>query len=130
LSFVLNHLGLVVAWTCNTANVHDSRFRALVAQFIGQMIVFVDTGFHSKENDPPNMKVCKRGEWNVRMIVETVLSMLTTVCHFKKVGHRVWEYFQARLAFTMAAFNILVQWHGLHPDKSGFVHLPIAQFSL
>ena len=46
------------------------------------------------------------------MLVETVLSMLTLVCHFKKVMHRVWAYFQARLAFTMAAFNVLVQWHG------------------
>jgi hypothetical protein len=130
LSFILNHLGLVVAWGCDTANVHDSRFRSLVAQFLDQMIVFCDTGFHRKEGDPSNMKVCKRGEWNVRMIVETVLSMLTTVCHFKKVGHRVWEYFQARLAFTLAAFNILVQWHGLHPDENGFVHLSIAEFSL
>ncbi len=130
LSFILNHLGLVVAWACDTANVHDSRFRNLVAQFVDQMIVFIDTGFHSKEGDPANMKVCQRGEWNVRMIVETVLSMLTTVCHFKKVGHRVWEYFQARLAFTMAAFNLLVQWHGLKPDANGFVHLSIAEFSL
>ena len=39
------------------------------------------------------------------MLVETVLSMLTLVCHFKQVMHRVWTYFQARLAFTMAAFN-------------------------
>jgi hypothetical protein len=30
----------------------------------------------------------------------------------KKVMHRGWAYFQARLAFTMAAFNVLVQWHG------------------
>ncbi len=64
------------------------------------------------------------------MVVETVLSMLTTVCHFKKVGHRVWTYFQARLAFTMALFNILVQWHGLQPDAAGFIHLSIAEFSL
>ena len=56
------------------------------------------------------------------MIVEGVLSMLTTVCYFKKVGHRVWAYFQARLAFTMALFNILVQWRGLQPDETGFVH--------
>jgi hypothetical membrane protein len=76
------------------------------------------------------MKVCPRGTWNVRMIVEGVLSMLTTVCHFKKIGHRVWAYFQARLAFTMALFNILVQWRGLHPDEAGFVHLSIAEFSL
>ena len=47
--------------------------------------------------------------------------MLTLVCHFKKVMHRGWDYFQARLAFTMAAFNVLVQWHGLQPTASGFV---------
>jgi len=56
--------------------------------------------------------------------------MLTTVCHFKRIGHRVWEYFKARLAFTMAAFNILAQWYGLKPDNYGFVHLSIAEFSL
>ena len=64
------------------------------------------------------------------MIVEGVLSMLTTVRYFKKVGHRVWAYFRARLAFTMTMFNILVQWHGLQPDETGFVHLSIAEFSL
>jgi hypothetical protein len=44
--------------------------------------------------------------------------------------HRGWGYFQARLAFTMAAFNVLVQWHGLEPYASGFVPLSIAGFSL
>jgi len=130
LAFVLNHLGLIADWDCNTANVHDSTFQPLIAQFMDDMVVLVDTGFHSKTGDPANMKVCPRGTWNVRMIVEGVLSMLTTVCHFKKVGHRVWAYFQARLAFTMALFNILVQWYGLHPDETGFVHLSIAEFSL
>lgn len=43
------------------------------------------------------------------MLIETVLSMLTVISHFKKVLHRVWEYFQARLAFTLAVFNLLVQ---------------------
>src|SRR5260370_206667 len=33
--------------------------------------------------------------------LETVLSMLTLVCHFKRFTHRVWAYFRARLAFTM-----------------------------
>jgi hypothetical protein len=42
------------------------------------------------------------------MLVETVLSMLTLVCHCKQVMHRLWEYLQARLACTMAAFNVLV----------------------
>jgi hypothetical protein len=59
-----------------------------------------------------------------------VLSMLTLVCHFKKVMHRGWAYCQARLAFTMAAFNVLVQWHGFQPNASGFVPLSMAAFSL
>jgi hypothetical protein len=130
LGFVLNQFGLVVDWGCDTANVHDSMFQPLVAQFREEMVVLTDTGFHAQAGDPPNMKVCPRGTWNVRMVVETVLSMLTVVCHFKKVGHRIWRYFQARLAFTMAAFNILVQWNGFQSDEDGFVHLSIAEFSL
>ena len=64
------------------------------------------------------------------MLVDTVLSMLTLITHCKKVMHRVWTYFHARLAFTMAAFNVLVQWHGLQPNASSFVPLSIAEFSL
>ena len=30
----------------------------------------------------------------------------------------------------MAAFNVLVQWHGFQPNSSGFVPLSIAEFSL
>jgi hypothetical protein len=76
-----------------------------------------DTAFHAAEGDPTNLKLCQRGEWEDRMVVETVLSMLTLVCHFKKVMHRGWAYVQARLAFTMAAFNVLVQWHGFYPQR-------------
>jgi hypothetical protein len=94
------------------------------------MIILSDTGFHAAEGDPTNLKLCRRGEWEDRILVETVLSMLTLVCHFKKVMHRVWAYFHARLAFTMAAFNVLVQWHGLWPNASGFVPLSMVEFSL
>ena len=38
--------------------------------------------------------------------------------------------FHARLAFTMAAFHVLVQWYGLWPNTSGFVSLSIAELSL
>ena len=31
---------------------------------------------------------------------------------------RGWVYFQARLAFTMAAFNVLIQWQSLEPYAS------------
>jgi len=59
-----------------------------------------------------------------------VLSMLTTVSHLKKVTHRVAEYLEARLAFTVAAFNLLVQWYGLPANEDGFVPLSMAEFNL
>jgi hypothetical protein len=124
LCLVLNQWGLVVAWACATATVADNTFQGLIRQFEEHMIVFSDTGFHAAEGDPINLKLCPRGEWQGRLLVETVLSMLTLVMH------RGWAYFQARLAFTMAAFNVLVQWHDFQPNASGFVPLSIAEFSL
>jgi hypothetical protein len=56
--------------------------------------------------------------------------MLTFVGHCKTVMHRVWTYCQARLAFTMAVFTVLVQWHGLQPQPSGVVPLSMAEVSL
>src|SRR5215468_7976496 len=100
LCLLLNQYGLVVGWDCATANVPDQTFQWLIRQVDGRMIVLSDTGFHAAEGDPANLKLCQRGEWQDRMLVETVLSMLTLVCHFKKVMHRVWTYFHARLAFT------------------------------
>ena len=98
---VLNHLGLVVAWDCDTANVHDNNFRYMIERFKDRMVILGDTGFHSAGGDPDNFKLCRRGEWNERMKVETALSMLTVVCHVKKVRHRVWDYFKSRLAYLM-----------------------------
>ena len=120
----------MVGWDCGAANVADNTFQWLIRQVDGRMIVLSDTAFHAAEGDPPNLKLCQRGEWEDRMLVEKVLSMLTLVMHFKKVMHRGWAYFHARLAFTMAAFNVLVQWHGFQPYASGFVPLSIAEFSL
>jgi len=131
LGFVLNHIGLIVDWDANTANVYDgSGFQDLIERNVENMVVFADEGFVKKDWHPENLKICKRGEWNSRMIQETVLSMLTLVCHFKKVMHRKWEYFKSRLAYTMAMFNILVQWNGLQVDQDGSVHFSIAEFGL
>ncbi len=131
LCYLLNHLGLVVSWTCDTANVYDgSAFQQLVDDMADKMFIFSDTGFEKKDWHPANLRTCKRGEWNVRMLVETVLSMLTYVCNFKHSRHKSWDYFKTKLGFTMALFNILVQWYGFQPDETGFVPLSIAEFSL
>lgn len=131
LCYVLNHLGLIVAWACDTANVYDgSAFQKLVDDLADQMVIFSDTGFEKQDWSPTNLRLCKRGEWNVRMVVETVFSMLTYICDFKHSRHKVWDYFQTKVGFTMALFNSLVQWHGFQPDLNGFVPLSIAEFSL
>lgn len=130
LALVLNQWGLIVDWDCSTANVHDQTFHPLIAQFAAQMIVRTDFGFHAAMGDPVNMKVCRRGEWNERMTVETVLSMLTVVCHAKHLRHRLWAAFRAHLGWLMALFNLLMQWQGLTPDTEGRTHLSIAPFSL
>jgi hypothetical protein len=130
LCLLLNQWGLVVAWACDTATVADHTFPWRIREFDERMLVFSDTGFHAAEGDPSTLKRCQRGAWQDRLLVETVRSMLTVVCHCKRVMHRVWAYFQARLAFPMAAFNVLVQWHGFQPHASGFVPLSIAELSL
>src|SRR2546428_10359553 len=94
LCLLLNQWGLVVAWACATANVADQIFQGLVRQVEEQMIVLSDTAFHAAEGDPTNLKLCQRGAWQDRLLIETVLSMLTLVCHFKRVMHRVWAYFR------------------------------------
>lgn len=129
--YVLNHLGLVVDWDVDTANVYDgTAFQDLVDRNQEFMAIFSDQGFAKKDWHPENLKICQRGEWNSRMIVETVFSMLTLVCHFKKVMHRKWAYLKSRLAFTMSMFNILVQWDGIQLDQYSNVLFSLAQFSL
>ena len=131
LCFVLDHLGRIVDWECDTANVYDgSAFQHLVDKYRNDMVLFSDNGFRKNDWHPTNLRLCKPGEWNVRMVVETVLSMLTYVCHFKHMAHKAWRYFETRVGFTLAIFNILIQWHGFQPDEMGFVPLSIAEFSL
>ena len=59
-----------------------------------------------------------------------VLSMLTTLCQYKKVIHSAWDYYQTQLEFSMAVFNVQVSWEDFHPDPDSFVHLSITSFSL
>jgi len=127
---VLNQYGLVVAWACATAHVADHTCQWLMRPLEERMMVLSDMAFHAAEGDPTTLKRCQGGEWQDRMRVETVRSMLTVVCYCTRVMHRVWEYCAVRLAFTMAAFHVLVQWHGFQPYASGFVPLSIAEFSL
>lgn len=131
LSIVLNHLGQLVDWDCDTANVYDgSAFQRLVDKFKHDMVIFSDTGWEKVDWRPTNLRICKRGEWNVRMLIETVFSMLTRICHTKHMAHRIWSYFESRLCYTLCLFNLLLDLQGLQPDHNGFVALSIAHFDI
>jgi hypothetical protein len=131
LCFVLNHLGQIVDWECDTANVYDgSAFQHLVDKFKDQMVIFSDSGFEKVDWFPTNLRTCQRGEWNVRMVVETVLSMLTRICDFKRMSHRAWTYFESHLCYTMTLFNLLIEMRGLQPNDNGFLPLSTVDFDI
>jgi len=130
LCWVLNNLGRVIGWQWRPMNAHDQEFNAEIEQWDEETITLTDLGFRSKDGVPGNIKLCEKGTWNERMIVETVFSMLTVVCGMKKIFHRVSEYIEARLAYTAAMFNVLLAlYHELHPDEPPH-KMSIAEFSL
>lgn len=130
LCLLTNKFGLITDWSVKTANVSDQGFLPPVEAVAEKMIVLADTGFRRQKNQPENLKICRRGEWNDRMLIETVFSLLSQVCRLKHLRQRVWAYFEMRLAFTVAVFNLLQQWNGLNFDKDGVSHLSLAEFSL
>lgn len=130
LCWLLNETCHSFAWDWATMNVYDKHFHPVIEPFIDQTIVLADLGFRDQNGVPDHLKLCKKGTWNERMCVETVLSMVTLVCDLKRIRHRAAEYIQARLAFVSAMFNVLLDlFHQLHPDADPF-HMSIAEFSL
>jgi hypothetical protein len=132
LCWLVNDRGEVVRWGWDTANVHDQVFLPLVAALEEVSIVLADTGFNDANGIPANLKLCPRGTWNERMLVETMLSLVTTVCRLKKVFHRTRHHFQSRLAYVAALFNALLGLNRrLQPDAPAQDRLlHFAQFAL
>lgn len=111
---LLDTKGNIVDWNFDTANVHDSRF-AHLAERNPSVQVLADTGFHKSDKnggDPSNLTICRHGEDNQRMIIETVFSLWTNVLHLKKTTTRTEHHLEALLAFAVAAYNIVINWTG------------------
>jgi Transposase DDE domain len=127
---VVNQRGEIIAWSVMPNNVHDQTFLPLSQDFDGETICLGDLGFRCRAGIPENLVLCRRGTWPCRFVVETVLSMMTTVMHTKKMLQRSWDGMIARLSYTMAMFNVLIGWDGFEPDENGRTPLSIARFSL
>ena len=126
---VLQQWGFVVAWDGATAHIAAQTFQPLLRPFEARLMIWSATACHAAAADPAPLHRCHSGEWNDRMLVEMLLSMLIMVSYVKKVMPRGWAYFQARVAFTLAALNRLAQCHGRPADKDGFASLSMAEFS-
>lgn len=131
---VINDFGEIVNFGWQPMNRHDQVFYPLVSALNGQSIVMGDWGFRSAKKDtiPDNLKLCKKGTWNVRMQVETAFSLVTRIMNLKHMDHRQEAYLTAHLAYVSAVFNILLAWSrelfGWTGDDAFKMHL--ASFSL
>jgi hypothetical protein len=127
LCWLINARGEVVAWAFNTANTGDQRFAQVAAPYAERTITLADESFNAVDR-PPNIKICRRGQWNERMLIETVLSLVHRVCHLKYLWHRTWPYLQMHLAYVVGVFNaLLLLNHQLGADDA-WPH--IAQYAL
>lgn len=110
LAWLLNQRGEVVEWQWFPANVSDQEFRDMVAWQDGQTIALADKGFRVRadEDDGISIKICERGSWNCRFLVETVFSLVERVFHTKKLSHRSERGIDMRLGFLAACFNCLL----------------------
>jgi hypothetical protein len=130
LCWLLNTLGQVCGWSWAALNSPDNGFLEFLGEFEDRAIIVADWGFRSAKGVPTNVKLCKKGTWNSRMMVETSFSLLTVVAHAKKIYHRRVADIAARLAYTVAMFNICWRvFHRLHPEEPAY-KMSIAEFSL
>jgi hypothetical protein len=130
LCWVLDTSGRVVAWAWQTLNVHDQTFHPLIAQHDEETITLGDLGFRCAAGTPKNLKLCPKGTWNERMVVETAFSLVTVVCDGKKIYHRLAAYIEAHFAYLAAMFNVLLAlYHQVHPEAPAH-KMSLAEFSL
>jgi hypothetical protein len=127
--WLLDDAGQVVEWYWLPLNRPDKEFNPLAEYFADESIVLTDLGFRDADGVPRNLKLCEKGTWNERMIIETTYSMLTVVCHTKKFFHRLPDYLWSHCAYLAAMFNVLTTlFHQLFPKDER--QRSIAEFSL
>lgn len=98
-------------------------FQPFVWKVVDKVIVLEDASFHAKDGNRPNLKICEREMWNVGLLVESVLAMLTTICYFEKMVYRIGEYLQARLTVWLPSI-FLFDGLAFSPMKMGsFIYL-------
>jgi len=124
LAITVNQRLQVVKMSDDTANVSDTTFDEHHA--LAESISLTDRGFKKKEATPRTFKICPKGRWNERMVIETLFSLWTRICNAKKSFHRSTEGFKAKMAYLVSLSNLVI---GLN-EKLGFPRLSMVQWAL
>lgn len=106
--WLINQRGEVVRWAWDTADAPDNAFREVGLAYDGEAIVLCDHGLRMRDEDDHNLKICARGTWNERFMVETDFSWLSELLHAKKIYHRTEQHITRRLAYLAALMNCLL----------------------
>lgn len=104
-------------------NIFDDQFSKI------EGIMLTDNNYRRSEKNggtPENIKICPRGEWNDRMIIETLNSLWVRICKIKKCFHRTVEGFKARMRYLVALTNIILNLN----EGLGFKRLSMVQWAL
>ena len=111
LGWLINQRGEVVEWQWLPANRPDQEFRAILDWHPDLPCTFADHGFRVRKGTPTRQTVhiCERGEWNDRMLIETVFSFLECQFRAKKMQYRNASYLDMRCGYLAALFNCLLK---------------------
>lgn len=114
----------IVNYQDETVNVCDNSFNEHYRETKG--IVLTDNGYRKKGGTPANFKVCQRGTWNERMLVESLFSLWTRICQMKHSFHRTIAGFKAKVAYLVALTNLVFSLN----QKLGFDKFSMVQWAL
>lgn len=109
LAWLINDQGQVVDWAWDDAAEPDNEFNETAQQYDEQTVSLADMGFRKKGADLKNIKICEKGIWNERFLIETLYSFVEGIFHGKKLYHRKDAYVTARLGYMAALVNCLLQ---------------------
>jgi len=120
----INSDGDIVAFAQAGANVPDKTFNAIAND--PDSITLADAGFKDKQGIPATLKICKRGEWNVRMSVETLFSLWDRICNVKRMCVKTLEGFITRITYLVTLTNLTQKLN----KTLGFPPLTMVQYAL
>jgi hypothetical protein len=105
--WLLNDAEKVVEWHWLPLDRPDKDFEPLAAAFDGGVTILTNQGFRDKNGLPRNLKLCPKGTWNERMIVETAFSITTVVSGQEARSSSCRSSLVALRAYLAAMFDVV-----------------------